>query len=368
MKKLIVILVLTIITLTFFSCENTEDNTESTTFDRQEMLTNIMDNRIIPAFAQLNTEVDALKSSLDTFADNPSAATLGAAKTAWETAYLTWQSCNAFNFGPAGQSGIRQVLVQEIGTFPVDATQLNTYLMAGDVSFNNFDRDTRGFLAIEYLLFNEGDAAVLARFQGTDASKYKDYLKALGGNLQGFVNTANGSWAGYRDEFISNDGTDVGSSTSEFYNEFVKSYEAAKNFKVGVPAGKRPGQTQAEPDKVEALYSGKSFKFLKAHLESIDAIWQGTTWAGEDGIGFKEYLQSIEGGDELISSTETQYALMIAALDKFSETEKLSEAIVNRTTDVDALQEEMQKQTRFYKSDMSSLLGISITFNSGDGD
>jgi uncharacterized protein len=35
---------------------------------------------------------------------------------------------------------------------------------------------------------------------------------------------------------------------------------------------------------------------------------------------------------------------------------------------VDALHTELQKHTRFFKSDMSSLLGIAITFSSGDGD
>jgi hypothetical protein len=29
---------------------------------------------------------------------------------------------------------------------------------------------------------------------------------------------------------------------------------------------------------------------------------------------------------------------------------------------------ELQKHTRFFKSDMSSLLGLAITFSSGDGD
>jgi hypothetical protein len=46
----------------------------------------------------------------------------------------------------------------------------------------------------------------------------------------------------------------------------------------------------------------------------------------------------------------------------------MSELIRSNPQALVALHTEMQKLTRFIKSEMSSLLGISITYSSGDGD
>ncbi len=179
------------------------------------------------------------------------------------------------------------------------------------------------------------------------------------------VNAWNGA---YYTEFIGNKGTDAGSSTSQCYNEFVRSFESAKNFKLGLPLGKRPGQIQAEPQLVEAYYSGKSLECLRLHLTAIENIWYGRSKSGQDGVGFREYLEKVEGGPALIISTETQLAALRTALAAVSDTPALSVQITNANPQLETLYTEFQKMTRYFKSDLSSLLGIAITFSSGDGD
>mgnify|MGYP007059449494 CR=1 FL=1 len=46
----------------------------------------------------------------------------------------------------------------------------------------------------------------------------------------------------------------------------------------------------------------------------------------------------------------------------------MSELITTDAGRLENLHTEMQKLTRFFKSELSSLLGISITYSSGDGD
>jgi hypothetical protein len=46
----------------------------------------------------------------------------------------------------------------------------------------------------------------------------------------------------------------------------------------------------------------------------------------------------------------------------------LSTAISNDFNRVDEVHTELLKLTRFYKSDLSSLIGIAVTYSSGDGD
>lgn len=338
-------------------------------FDRKAMLQNFADQLIQPAYNQLQSQADQFHAKVLGFNVDPSAQRLLELQDLWAAAYADWQFANAYNFGPAGESGLRKGLIEEIGTFPASTTKIEAAIASGQWNVEDFNRDARGFLAIEYLLFgqNQSTDALVTAF-AADANR-RNYLAVLALHLRDRSNEVLTAWNGaYRTEFIDNDGTEVGSSTSLLYNEFVRSYESMKNFKLGLPLGKRPGQTQSEPQLVEAFFSGQSLNMLKAHVAALENIWLGRSRSGQDGIGFREYLENVQGGNELIASTETQLAALKAALVAVPETPTLSEQISGDDSLVEALYVEFSKMTRFFKSDLSSLLGISITFSSSDGD
>lgn len=338
-------------------------------FDRGAMLQNFADNLIRPAFTDLQSKTTMLRTSVLAFNAEPSVIRLYDMQTAWQEAYFQWQFANAYNFGPAAEEGLQKSLIDEVGTFPVSVAKLEAGASSGNWSLNDSNRDARGFLAIEYLIFGSAatPAGIVEAF--SDSSNRKAFLAALADNLNSRNETVNNAWAGaYYAEFINNKGTDVGSSTSHLYNEFVRSFEAIKNFKLGLPLGKRPGQTQSEPQLVEAYYSGQSLECFTLHLTAIENIWYGKNKSGQDGVGFREYLEKVEGGAALITSTETQLAVLHAALAAIPPSPALSEQITAGSTPLENLYTEIQKLTRYFKSDLSSLLGIAITFSSGDGD
>lgn len=355
--------------LTGLACDNNSNGDPSDNFDRQAMLRNYADNLIQPAYTDLKTKTGSFFTATQAFQIAPSADMLNSLRNLWGSAYTSWQYANAYNFGPAGEEGLRKGLIEEIGTFPASESKIENAIIAGNWNLEDFNRDARGFLAIEYLIFgnDQSDDEILAAFAG-NPNRYA-YLIALAGDIHDRVNEVLTAWNGaYREEFVQNDGTDAGSSTSMLYNEFVRSYEAIKNFKLGLPLGKRPGQVQAEPQLVEAWYSGASLAMLEHHLTAIGYIWYGRAKNGQDGIGFREYLEKVEGGPALIAETETQLTAVIVAIDAVPDSPALSEQIAGDKTKVEALYTELQKMTRYFKSDMSSLLGIAITFSSGDGD
>lgn len=346
-----------------------DTSTVSGDFDRQVMLTNIADNIIIPNFANLQNQVNTLNQAVTAFTSDANQANLVALQTVWLDAHNSWQHCSTFNFGDPGNRNLG-TLDQALGTFPVSTTKIENAISAQDFSLNTFDRDVRGFLAVEYLIFgSSGDEAVLAAYQSTDpnSENRKQYLQAVVTEIKDEIDDVNLEWQSYRDTFIASDGTSAGSSVSLLFNSFSQSYEAVKNFKVGLPAGKRPGQNAPEPDKVEAFFSGKSRDFILQHLDAVEDIWLGSNRSGSDGIGFEEYLLSVEGGAQLVEDTRNQLEVVKNSLNAIPQT-PLSETIVNNIDVVDQAHTELQKHTRFFKSEMASLLGISITFNSGDGD
>ncbi|MFQ3597543.1 MAG: imelysin family protein [Chloroherpetonaceae bacterium] len=346
-----------------FNCKDALTDNPSDTFNRRQMLENVADNIIIPSFAELQTKVNALNNAVNTFVQTPSEATLQSAQAAWEEAYLSWQYANGFNFGP-GQTSVG-TLFQKAGVFPANVTQIENFIASRTLD-NDLARDTRGFNAIEYLLYDSVSVSeVVGKFSNQNR---RDYLLTLTTELKANIDAAVTGWQSYRAEFVSNVGTDIGSSTSMLFNNFVENFESIKNFKLGIPLGRRPGQNQPEPTRVEAFYSGKSIRFMREHLKAIEALYYGIGRSGVDGVGFVEYLRSVPGGNDLIAQTEAQLAVVKNRLQALPADAKLSELIVTNFSLVDALHTELQRHTRFFKSEMASLLSLTITFSSGDGD
>lgn len=346
-----------------FACNSPKEN-KNDTFNRGEMLKNYADNLILPAFTDLQKSVKNLAVKIDTLITTQNSFNLNKAQVAWLEAYTSWQYVNAYNFGPGGAEGIRRALIENIATFPVSESKIATAIE--NPNFNDFNRDTRGFLAVEYLIY-EGDQTTI--FNRLADEKSASYLKELVKHIEDNINSVLTAWNGsYRSEFLSNTGTDVGSSTSQLYNEFIKSFESKKNIKIELPLGKRPGQTQVEPKLVEAYYSGKSLELLATHLTAIYKLYNGESKNGTKGLGFVDYLKTVEGGTTLVASTQAQWQEILSAFNVIPLDNPLSDQVVNNFQTIDNFRIELQKHTRFFKSDMSSILGIAITFSSGDGD
>jgi uncharacterized protein len=368
MKRIVLLAIF--ISLGIWACTDTENGGSDTSFDRGAMLRNYADNLILPAYEDARNATQMLNVSLQVFAADQSLQNLKQAQNAWTQAYGTWMYANAYNFGPAGEQGFNKSLNEEIATFPVSTIKVENALISGQFDMNDFNRDARGFLTLEYLLFagiEYSDAEVLQLF--VNQPNRKALLTACGENIESRINGVLQAWqTGYKEIFTSRQGSDVGSSTSQLYNEFVKSFETNKNIKVELPLGRRPGQTQVAPQLVEAYYSGKSLEFLKMHLRAIEDIYHGRSKSGADGIGFREHLDAVVGGPELVASTLAQWASVIEALQGVPTSPALSTQIIENPSALESLREELQRHTRFFKSDMSSVLGIAITFSSGDGD
>ena len=369
MKKIFILTLLVALVLSACDSGSKGGSSTDTDFDRSKMLDNMAQNLIRPAYADLSNKLTALQASASAFAVNPSETTLAPLRQAWFAAAQTWQYANAYNFGPASEDGLRKGLVEEVGTFPVSEEKVEVAIAAGQWNFNDFNRDARGLYTVEYLIFGKNNGSteqVVGTFLAQPTRLL--YLVALCSDLKDRVAAVESGWQTYSASFLANAGTSAGSSTSQLYNQFVQSFEAIKNFKVGLPLGKRPGQTSALPEKVEAYYSGQSLQLLENHLTALENIWRGRSREGVDGIGFREYLNDVTGGPELIAQTETQLASIKTALAALPKNQPLAAQITSNPMAVETLYTELQKHTRFFKSDMSSLLGIAITYSSGDGD
>ena len=350
-------------TLILGSCDKDKPS-DKDTFNRTAMLEWYADGLIFPSYTELGNRLNALESAAQDFTSQSDSIHLISLQEEWKLTSLSWKKACAFNVGPAAEAGLTKSLQEEIATFPVSEAKVANILSSGTFNLNDFNRDARGFFTLEYLIFNRNNnlEILLTSF---DNQVRKDFLLALCADLKQRVETVKQAWSSsYRNEFIQSSGTDVGSSTSQLYNEFVKSYEGLKNFSLGLPLGLRAGQTSVQPELLEAYYSGFSLPLARAHFDAMEVIWRG----GADEKGFKSYLQSVTGGPELITTTESQLAIIKSKFDALPANQRMEDQILTNPNDLIALHTELQKNTKNFKSDLSSLIGIAITYASSDGD
>jgi len=364
MKKTGIILFTVIAVLVgVVACKKDEPDDSKTGFDRVAMLVEYRDKLILPAYQDAFTKSTTLRDAAASFVAEPSLDKLDALQASWTNGIIAWQQACIYNFGPAGESGINKSIQEEIATFPVSETKLNNILGSGIWNTGDFNRDARGFFSVEYLIFDPSadSQTILDRL---NAQARKDFLIDLCNDIRNRISTVLSGWSTYGSEFASNSGTDAGSSVSLLYNEFMKSYEALKNFKLGLPLGLRPGQTAVAPELLEARYSKNSFRLVKTHYNSLVNVYRGL----DETKSFKGYLKTVTGGEALVSETETQLALLEGQFNALDENLDMTDRILSDPQSLIDIHTELQKNTKNFKSDMSSLLGIAITFTSGDGD
>lgn len=356
---LIGIFSLIVAVLLVISACSTESNKEEVEFDRTEFLTFLADAQIIPAYQDLNTKAADLNNAFDEFTSGNMA--VNQLKQKWVEVAESWQKVHMFDFGPA--EGTTGTLGENIATFPISTDKLEAYLLEGDTSFQNFDRDTRGIYAIEYLIYTNEQ---IDDFNSQEI----DYLKALLEHLNAQTSVVYSTWnESYRSQFISNNGTDAGSSLSIFINAFAKSYEQIKNFKLGLPLGLRPGQVQTEPNRVEAYYSDIGLTLTEIHFNALADVWFGNSSDNpRTTLGLEDYLKTVEGGDQLVQQTSDAIEEINASLDSVKTVGSMKSLVEDVNPLLTELHDLFQKHTRFFKSDLASLLGVYITYNSGDGD
>ena len=337
-------------------------------FDQSAMLTQAS-TIIQHNYADFNAKADVFSASVTQFTLNPDAQTLSAARVAFKSAWLSWQYCASFEFGPAEQRQLRA----QLNTFPTDTSKIAANIAAeiSDLSpANQFS--AKGFPALDFLLFGTDSNAVLSRFiSGVDATLRKNYLNTVTADVKNLSNAVNNSWqssgGNYAATFTTNTGLNSGSSISLLVNQFNFDLEWMKNAQVGIPLGKKTLGTPL-PEKCEAFYSGYSLELISAHLDALDKIFQGN-FSGANGYGLDDALADLDAKSNGIALNQLIRDRFVSAKNSLnSVTGILSTAVVSNPAAVEDFYTQLIQLVIYSKSDMASAMAILITYQDADGD
>ena len=370
MKKTVLFALLLLFTAVgIFSCQKdpgVDPAGPDATVDRKALLTQWADSLVKPGYQRFNDKLAALKTKTTAFTAAPTTATLLDARQAWQAAYLEWQKVELFEFGPAESVSLRN----HFNIYPADVTGINRNITTGTYDFEVATAvPQQGFPTLDYLLNGvaTGDAAIVQQYVAS--AGHRRYLTDVVAKMDQTFGTVYSQWTGsYRDTFINNAGTDASSSLSRVINAYSLYFERyLRAGKVGIPAGTMTGTPR--PEKIEAYYLKGTLPLqlaTTAHT-TVQQFFNGR--AGRPSL--KSYLDALGAkdsrtGQSLTSIINTQFGVSYQLLSSLGP--DLFTTITARNADAVASYNEMQKAVRLIKVDMTSALGITVTYVDNDGD
>ena len=343
----------------------------SSEFDRVELLTNYANKYIKPAYAAYYSEVNNLKTEVNTFNSTLTVASLQSLRTKWENTLLIWQDVAFLEFGPAANISLRA----QSNVYPVDTALINSNISSGSYNLEvaaNFD--AKGLQAIDYLLHGvvATDIDIVNYF--TNNSNARTFLQDVINDLEANTKSVNTNWQGaYSASFIANSAsTAQGSSVSDIINALSQHYETyVRKGKIGLPVGVFNGFSQTPmPLHVEGYYSNKSLSYVYRSLSSLQFFVNGNAYTtSAAGSGLDDYMVFVNAnnnGEALHSVINNQFSAIRIELANIND--PLSNEVNVNSTGVNSVYQQMQKMVGYLKVDMTNALEVLITYQDTDGD
>ncbi len=132
------------------------------------MITNYVNNVVVPTYEDLDNKVSALAKAVENFIAAPSDAGFKTLANAWMAARRPWESSEAFLFGPVDELQ----LDPNMDSWPLDQDGIENNIKAGNfdnINWTDGDDDDdieaaqnlRGFHTLEFLIFKDGKARTI---------------------------------------------------------------------------------------------------------------------------------------------------------------------------------------------------------------
>ena len=332
-------------------------------YDRSSVLADQANNIIGPNFSVLATSCESLDNSINILIADPSLPHLEDARNALLDARTAFQKCTPYSsFGPSNSYALRN----ELNTFPSDSVLIEQNIASGQYVLGSISNlDAQGFPAIEYLLWSaNNDADILNAL--TNDNNRRDYLTALSARCQEIASTVSDEWTAYSTMYIQQDGTDVGSSLGMVINSLNLDFEKfIRDGKVGIPLGIR-SLGNPLPGHVEAPYSGNSKALLTAGLEGLLQLIEGNEGSSYSLSTYMNHVGAQHSGTELSGVIRSHINDLINQVDAIDR--PLEAWLVEEAGAADQLYTDLQQLVVYLKVDMTSSLGILISYQDTDGD
>lgn len=338
-------------------------------FDKKAMLITIADQIIIPGYNNFQQKVNAFKTSADAFLANRNKSTQAGVLDAYKQMHLQYENIEVFgNIGPAytlsfeayvNYFGGLASMDPNLTGYTTNVAAIENNISSSVYNLNAFTINSfysQGFGAIGYLFFSP-DA--INKFN-TNTQKRIKYASDIVNRIKTLTDSIVQGWPTYRNKFIENTKSDVGSPIGNLVNQMSYVMDIIKGPRIGWPFGKQ-SNGQIFPNKVEGYYAGNSVSLATTSLKNLKKVFT----ANNSGKGFSDYLNAL-GKKDLNNQVLAQFDIAIAKLSLIPD--PLSTSLSTNATEINTAYREVQKLLTLIKTDVASALSVQINFMDNDGD
>lgn len=348
------------------SCEDSKsESPDKGDFDREALLQNIYDQQVIIEHNKFIVHCKNLEMSLTTFSEITSTENLEQAQIEWKETKLQWKRCELYDIGRVKDRYIHNRIDKwETNTSFLEENLASTDTLNVDFVINS-GSTSKGLPAIEYLLFPTNDLISSQSFfeDSNIGNRRLFYLESLVKQLVVTSKELLSFWEGDLISFPQNTDNSLQGSLNQLVNQQVSLVEEVLNSKLGNPLGKSNGGL-GQPLQVECPYARVSLDAIRQNIEAVHNSL--TDSSGRNIYGLLDFLEAGYKDQSLSEALESQFTKVYTELDLLDQSLYiLSES---NTDQVEQLYLEVRELLILVKVDLTSALGISVTFNDNDGD
>ena len=335
---------------------------------RQDVLTSLTDQVIVPRFQSVLEGMNGLRAALHSLCSDPTPANLDTARAAWRDAREPWLRSQAMWFGPVMDRRSR-ILVD---WSPVDPERIEATLVKREsVSANDvrefFGSTQRGLGAIEYVIFGE-DPAVLESLDEPGGIRCQ-YLTALGDVVADEMAAVLAEWMGdgsdgdgYAGYFkgtasialVEQQAVDEAVRTSVFITRSINDMRLGKA--LGAEGGK------ADPSAIPGGNAHNAVADLRNQVLGMQDVYLGAE--PDTGLGVSDLVRGVS--EEADDRMRDHFTATLAAIDDLPE--PLQSAVLDNPEPVRLAHQRFQELQRALNTEVVSLLGVTVGFADTDGD
>lgn len=302
----------------------------------------------------------SLSQSTEKLRVAPGAAGIHAAREAWRAAALAWKRVHVFRSGPIVDTNA----LLRASFWPARPAAIDTLLKSDSALdagvLDTTGVDARGIYGLEYLLFDrENGVAAPARVAGASGDRAREYASTCSADVTKYAALAADALGKGGERFAPAFSGAGQASVNRLVSHLVESVEViAENRLALLLWMNRIGRVK--PADVEGFASGASKDLVVATLESARALYDG----GEGGAGLGALVEPVSPAvDAKIHARFAGARGAILSLDG-----PLERAVKADSKKVEAAHKAVKALEIALKADLTSTLGVTLTFTSADGD
>ena len=328
---------------------------------RRLQIENLYDSQIEPLQTEHIALTQKLIEAVNAFKELPTEKSLTDLKNTWSEAFMFWEQAETYNIGVIRNSFVHS----QIHEWPVNVDAIKGSIAGETVIDEDYIANlgvlSKGYGAIEYLLFHTTEAKVLDEMSADENAQNRlDYLVSLAKNLNTNAKSLQELWVATESSFKTRLESGVNGSQNLTVNAVIAELETIKLKKLEQIIN----NAESPEIRLEAFYSGTSREAILVNLEVLQKTYTGN-FEGE-GFGMEDYLVDVLDRADLNDLILAEFHEAIAL---FNETEEsLQSLAVNNPEKIVELRDAVTEIIALLKNDYSSAANIVVTFNDNDGD